>query len=162
MSTKGNTDIASLYWQQERFEGTFASYFMHYFIIVMTFINQVYLQIIMFSFLIAMVKRTFDEQTKFRAEMKLSQRCAMNQASHNLYFKIPFTVPHQTDLIVIQANFPKVHDEDDEIKKLKSQIETIQKEMKTHVEEALKTQADEIRKDIQKSQEAILYCLKNK
>ena len=78
---------------------------MDYFIVFTRGVNQVYLKIIMFGFLIAMIKNTYDRNQRMRENNKYIQRCEMNQVSYNIYRLIPFVPVLETDLIVVSAYF---------------------------------------------------------
>jgi hypothetical protein len=71
----------------------------------MQLINQVYLKIIMFGFLIAMIKNTFDRNNKLKEHNMYIQRCEMNQISFNIYRLIPFVSVFETDLVVVSSYF---------------------------------------------------------
>ena len=75
------------------------------FVDLLIILNQVYLKIIMFGFLIAMIKGTYDKNQKAETQNKYKARCDMNQVSFNLYKKIPFTSSIETDLVVVSAHF---------------------------------------------------------
>ena len=52
---------------------------------VLTIINEIYLKIIMLSFLIAIVKKTFDTQMKIEKENIYGQRSDMNKESSTVF-----------------------------------------------------------------------------
>ena len=54
-------------------------------------INQIYLKIIMFGFLIAMIKNTYDLNEKHKITNKYASRCEMNQVSFNFFRMLPFS-----------------------------------------------------------------------
>jgi hypothetical protein len=69
MSTRGNADLSSQLWNSSNGEGDANwSIFMQRFTSFISAINQVYLKIIMFGFLIAMIKTTCENNNKFKIQ----------------------------------------------------------------------------------------------
>ena len=67
--------------------------------------NELYLKVIMFGFLIAMIKTTYDKNGKNRMQSTYTQRCEMNCYSYDLYKAFPFVNIYESDLFVISAHF---------------------------------------------------------
>ena len=122
MSTKGDDGhLTAVYWETDDKDLYYTSLFMTTSIELITVINQVYLKIIMFGFLIAMIKNTYDRNSKQYHQNKYSSRCEMNQVSYNIYKRLPFTSTFETDLVVVSAYFAEpidiITDNDDIWKK---------------------------------------------
>ena len=116
MSTKGSDSLISEnYWLiddrsvyeafVDRDQTAIYSYIMTNIVNTVKYINQVYLKIIMFAFLIAMIKGTFDTIKKLEVPNKYMSRCDMNQTSFNIYRWIPLATTFETDLVVVSAHF---------------------------------------------------------
>jgi hypothetical protein len=106
MTTKGDAGIYSEFWA---LGGDTHNYyykqFMIYFIHLVKLTNELYLKTIMFGFLIAMIKTTYDKNVKNRMQNMYTQRCEMNQYSYHLYRAFPFVDIYESDLFVISAHF---------------------------------------------------------
>lgn len=87
---------------------------------LLTIFNEIYLKIIMLSFLIAIVKKTFDTQMKIEMENKYSLRCAMNKESSTAFNMIGLL--DQQDMFVLSAQFESTPQPD--------KIDKFQKEMR--------------------------------
>ena len=72
-------------------------------VMVLTIINELYIKIIMLSFLIAIVKTTFANQSRIEKQNSYKQRTGMNKESSNVYNQIG--VMDQQDIFVLSCQF---------------------------------------------------------
>lgn len=68
---------------------------------VLTIINELYIKIIMLSFLIAIVKTTFAKQSAVEKQNTYKQRTGMNKESSNVYNQIG--AMDQQDIFVLSC-----------------------------------------------------------
>jgi hypothetical protein len=68
---------------------------------LLTIINEIYLKIIMLSFLIAIVKKTFDTQMKIEAQNFYEQRSGMNTESSTVFNQLGLL--DQQDMFILSA-----------------------------------------------------------
>jgi len=95
----------------------------------MQLINQIYLKIIMFGFLISLIKNTFDRNNLKKEHNRYIQRCEMNQVSYNIYRLIPLVSIFDTDLVVISAYF------ENKIEFIKDASKLFRKQTKSQIKE---------------------------
>jgi len=73
------------------------------FIMAVQILNEVYLKIIMLSFLIAIVKKSFDNQMKSEVQNRYNSRCDQNLESSNVMRQIGLL--DESDILVLSATF---------------------------------------------------------
>jgi hypothetical protein len=105
MSTRGDAFFDHTYWSSLESANPGWVFLIVHFCVLIETINQVYLKIIMFGFLIAMIKSTYDNNNKNKLKNGYVQRCGMNQFSYSLYRLIPLIGKKETDLVVVSAYF---------------------------------------------------------
>jgi len=77
--------------------------FMDHLIMVLEIFNEIYLKIIILSFLIAIVKKSFDTQMKSATQNNYKQRCDMNKESSSMFRQVGLL--QETDVLVLSAQF---------------------------------------------------------
>jgi hypothetical protein len=71
------------------------------FLMVLTILNEIYLKIIMLSFLIAIVKKTFDNQMKIEKQNFYDMRSSMNTESSTVFNQLGLL--DQQDMFILSA-----------------------------------------------------------
>ena len=99
IATKGSSTIVDSIWQTD--DGDYG--FMDTFIMLLQILNEVYLKIIMLSFLIAIVKKSFDKQMRQELTNLYNLRCRLNKESSTVIRQFGFL--EETDLLVLSAQF---------------------------------------------------------
>ena len=92
-----------------------------------TIFNEIYLKIIMLSFLIALVKTTFTDQNRIANQNKYQQRCEMNTESSTAIKMVGFL--EEADMLILSAQFDHV-EKVDHIGDLRKEMHKEMKEIK--------------------------------
>jgi len=95
IATKGSRTEISSVWVESGFSG------LENFVMLLTIFNEIYLKIIMLSFLIAIVKKTFDTQMKIEKQNIYEQRSDMNKESSTVFNQIGLL--EQQDMFILSC-----------------------------------------------------------
>ena len=105
VATKGSDKTITSFWQSQSTSSDHSEDygFMDTFIMAVQILNEVYLKIIMLSFLIAIVKKSFDNQMKSEVQNRYNSRCDQNLESSNVMRQIGLL--EESDILVLSAQF---------------------------------------------------------
>ena len=156
MSTRGVNNLSSDYWKTGREEDKNWTFFMVHFCDMIETVNLVYLKIIMFSFLIAIINTTYRTSDANKQRNHFVQRCGMNQYSYQLCRLLPFIYKNETDLMVVSAFF---NDQKDDNVPVQNDAKT--EEILQNQREALENQRKSLEYQ-EKNQEMMMELLKKK
>lgn len=121
IATKGARTKISSVWDEPGYSG------LENFVMALTIFNEIYLKIIMLSFLIAIVKKTFDTQMKIEKQNVYGQRSDMNKESSTVFNSIGLL--EQQDMFILSCQFESPP-APDKIDKFQSQMRGEMNEMK--------------------------------
>ena len=126
IATKGSRTAISSVWTAADFPK------LDTFVMALSIFNEFYLKIIMLSFLIAIVKKTFDTQMKIEKQNIYEQRSSMNKESSTVFNQIGLL--NQQDMFVLSAQFesPPMPDKVDKFQKeIRGEMNEMKKMIKT-------------------------------
>jgi len=94
-ATKGSRTEITTVWDKSPYQE------LDSFVMILTIFNEFYLKIIMLSFLIAIVKKTFDTQMKIEKQNIYEQRSDMNKESSTVFNQIGLL--EQQDMFILSC-----------------------------------------------------------
>ena len=137
IATKGSRTEISSVWVESGYSG------LENFVMLLTIFNEIYLKIIMLSFLIAIVKKTFDTQMKIEKQNIYEQRSDMNKESSTVFNQIGLL--EQQDMFILSCQFesPPAPDKIDKFQKeMRGEMDEMKKMIKMLAENQMGKSAD--------------------